>query len=136
MPLSTSKLPRDWRELPAGRDLDKVVAAAVGWTEIVETQLLIGTTPAGFRTMIPFFSQDLNSAYSLLTEVTVINITKTGVGNIFVDLWQDNGHDCQYKSEQPEPLALAICRARLSYIEKYSMVKPISPVAIFFKRKI
>lgn len=122
----------DWRELPAGFELDRYIAERLGWR--VE---LNGwkdkwniTSPDGkyresipefydpnelwIKAPIPEYSGDTNAALSLLESLTVWHITKTGPGGIIVDLWDNPVSSIAYRHDTQD-IPMAICRAWLTW---------------------
>lgn len=60
-----------WRDLPAGQELDVLIAEQLGWTDIhpeliYSTRYYLGRDPLGSLKLIPGFSTDLNVAVKYL----------------------------------------------------------------------
>lgn len=115
--------------MSAGRELDRVVAERLGYTEIEAREEWYDTPENTYQKIglygridgdvrrIWDYSTSLSSAYTLLAPFAVWHITKMGTGRIVVDLW-DDGWSISWKNENEiETVELAICRAVLSWKE-------------------
>jgi hypothetical protein len=131
----------DWRDLPAGLELDRVIAERSGWKEIEVREIweedhysdgfykrLFGLPPVktsvlDVAELIPRYSTDLNGAFHLpVTDLHFMDLhSPTGDGsepqwNAFVEWkWKDGEYpDCRATAETG---ALALCRAWLVWKE-------------------
>lgn len=106
--------------LPAGRELDRLIAERLGWTHISEHPILIDvwigkhpkeTGHAWNPVLIPHYSTDLNMATELLSGVSTVILIRpdSGIGS---GKWQA---DLDGHIRFADTLTLAICRAWLSW---------------------
>jgi len=129
----------DWRTLPAGLDLDRVIAERLGWSEIgirevwvddgegaTEVKRLNGRSPGpvAFGTdPIPTWSTNTDTALNLPLEEEYEGRLEWGYGGewtawIFIKIAYRTFRETKVGYAKADIPALALCRAWLGYQER------------------
>lgn len=125
----------NWRELPAGLDLDRLIAEKLGDTEIEEREVWVEDIVCGpyqkkyltckEHEAIPEFSSDLNAAFRLpISDLYYIALHGPNENDplwyAFIE-WQfhDEYEEFANSRAEAESGALAVCRAWLAWKESH-----------------
>jgi hypothetical protein len=114
----------NWRELPAGQELDVLIAKRIGYTDIYHADLagnqwLVGTDPEGLKQPIRYYSSSLNATMMLITKNMRLSLHNEDdpIWHAVVYLDEGNPPFELFVGSAEEP-ALAICRAWLAWKDK------------------
>lgn len=125
----------DWREMGAGRPIDRLIAERLGWQferrpngffAMVKPNGVIGPAYARQKDSehdLPLYSTDLNAAFTLLsTELGLEwNLFSEDDDRITCELghWFDERYPIEQREQATEKTAaLAICKAWLKWMER------------------